>query len=55
MVAAALPSDIRIEAKSISDRSPPFRHHRLARDSDGLNSQQKSLQTLNAVTNRSSG
>src|ERR1700730_2673152 len=42
----ALPSDIRIELKSNPTVSPPFRHHHLARNSDGLRSQQQSLQTL---------
>jgi hypothetical protein len=51
----ALPSDIRVEPKSNRTLPPPFRHHRLARDSDGLSSQQQSLQTLNAVTSHSSG
>jgi hypothetical protein len=45
----------RIEPKSNPTLSPPFRHHRLARDRDGLSSQQQSLQTLNAVTSRGSG
>ena len=42
----ALPSDIRIELKSNPTVSPPFRHHHLARNSDGLRSQQQSLQPL---------
>jgi hypothetical protein len=38
-----------------SDPAPPFRHHCLARDSDGLNFQEQSLQALNGAANRDSG